>query len=1302
MVASGRAWVAIVIGWIAGCWVPEGGAPLLVVAAIAAAVGSLALLQRGDVRPTRRSSATRWLAAGLSALACLSFVMQFWRIGGFDPLGRAANQVSSNWLELQAQLAELAQAESFTPDQAIERSRPGISQRDPVTGQVLSWRGWVTDLPLPVWNELTRGEQSQIVAYQRGVELRLLWWQPRDQLISVSEIGLPLAPEAGTLARALPTNVGARARWFRLGEWLPALTHTASQPAVQDRSLVMLTNQQGQPVGRVSLILGSLQAEGTLGQLLIALAAWVAPAVGRGRVGTGRPRWILWMAVTAVVAALIRVQSIGLETLGEQLDLERVAVLFAIALLVLLLTRRLAIWLQCLIGAGELALTVVLIDQVARWTGGGPGELTAASSPLAPRLMLMIVMLLPAAIACSRIARLGWSGRVWIAAAALGVTVLGLTGWQLVRSERAMKRTVEATARHQFVNRELLWQGALRSALDTAQQLESETPGQAPPPLRVWWESALAAQGLISGVWWIGPDGRVESFTTGLPPIARPSGNATSPRRVSAESLGVRLELLVLERPGSSGTWIAAVLEHPENVSWRQVEDPLRGARSQRFHRLSPLATPIGRLQANRYDAAGGVLASEVELPAPVPGAAHATRAWIRQAHWLTYRIDDRDGAVVLCLPRTPWSGRWAMLVVNALLLIVVASLLQALCVWLTEPWRQALRYRSRWRGLRRSLRWQLAAALMIAGVIPLVGLALAGRTVASARETSRELVRATEQARAGATLLQDFLALGSRDLSLEGPDAAPASIDTAAAAWIARALGSDLYVWREGILVATNRTDLVATGAWPTRLDGAEWERLESGATPLVLEVRQPAPASPARSLAIAHGTYHEPFGRLGAVSVSLGDPERRRALGLIEVDRALLLSFAALATLTLLLVALTTGRLTAPLLQLQRVTARIADGQFQTTIPETGFDETRKLARSLRTMASSLGQQQRQLKSRTAAIETIIESMPVAVLALTSTRLVAAANPRVISLIGTQRIGTRLHPVGALATPIAHAAGGVGLLTRVVGSASEQDPGRFRISALDLPVGDDPRDPARLLIVEDLTDAVRAERLVAWAEMARRIAHEIKNPLTPISLIVDHLGKLALDHDPRLPDALERGLRTISEQVRVLRDTASEFSDYARLLVAENQPIDLAQELPSWLAAYRVALPTTIQLSLDLPPAGVMTSLDPRLLRRALINVVENAVVAVGDAGEVRVRLSYPQTPPETHLEIVDNGPGIDPDQLERLFEPDVTTRETGSGLGLPIVREAVEAIGGRLMVDPRPGSGARFTMIFPRLLP
>ncbi len=216
---------------------------------------------------------------------------------------------------------------------------------------------------------------------------------------------------------------------------------------------------------------------------------------------------------------------------------------------------------------------------------------------------------------------------------------------------------------------------------------------------------------------------------------------------------------------------------------------------------------------------------------------------------------------------------------------------------------------------------------------------------------------------------------------------------------------------------------------------------------------------------------------------------------------------------------------------------------------------------------------------------------------------------------------------------------------------------------------------------------DLERSNRLAAWAELARQVAHEVKNPLTPIQLSAEHLRRVYRDASADLGATLESCTDTILKQVRILRGIVTEFSAFARppaaVLTSEDAPALLAAAL----APYRNALPPGVRLSIEVADGVPPVMADRRLVERAVVNLVENALQAVGHAGTIVVRLCREQE--RVAIEVEDSGPGIDPEIRERIFEPFFSTKTGGSGLGLALVKKIAEDHGGGVALESQPGS-------------
>jgi signal transduction histidine kinase len=218
--------------------------------------------------------------------------------------------------------------------------------------------------------------------------------------------------------------------------------------------------------------------------------------------------------------------------------------------------------------------------------------------------------------------------------------------------------------------------------------------------------------------------------------------------------------------------------------------------------------------------------------------------------------------------------------------------------------------------------------------------------------------------------------------------------------------------------------------------------------------------------------------------------------------------------------------------------------------------------------------------------------------------------------------------------------------------------------------------------------TDLEHSNRLAAWAEMARQVAHEVKNPLTPIQLSAEHLRRVYGDPSVDFRATLHSCTETILRQVRNLRGIVTEFSAYARPPASELGPVDLEPLLRASCERYMEALPPGIGVTLETQPAPPVRA-DARLLERAIVNLLENALQAVGEVGTIRVRLRHAREEARVVVEVEDSGPGIEPEVLGRVFEPFFSTKTSGSGLGLALVKKTVEDHGGGVSLVTRPGS-------------
>ena len=433
----------------------------------------------------------------------------------------------------------------------------------------------------------------------------------------------------------------------------------------------------------------------------------------------------------------------------------------------------------------------------------------------------------------------------------------------------------------------------------------------------------------------------------------------------------------------------------------------------------------------------------------------------------------------------------------------------------------------------------------------------------------------------------------------------------------------------------------------------------------------------------------------------------------------------YALTLTLTLLL-ALTSAlglavvlseRFAAPLGLLAEGTRAVAQGDFTRRQPVTSRDELGVLTESFNTMTAQLAEAQQKAEESHRAIETtraylesILGNLSAGVLAFDEGYRLRTANASaavilqqpLVELTGTQLAewARRLPALSPFAELVAEsfrasrdgqwqkqAELNVANMTRVLLLRGSRLPGS--------PVA------GYVVVFDDVTDLAQAQRDAAWAEVARRLAHEIKNPLTPIQLSAERLElKLAGKLDAADQDTLRRSTQTIIAQVGAMKHMVDDFAVYARQpRPGRMQPVDLGSLLLDVLALYD-NLRSHILLSL--PDEPLVVHAEPTRLRQVFHNLLQNSIDAQADSDNPRFEITLDSrgvgADAEAVLTFADEGPGFAPDVAQRAFEPYVTTKSKGTGLGLAIVKKIVDEHGGRVELGAREPQGARVALVFP----
>jgi two-component system nitrogen regulation sensor histidine kinase NtrY len=356
------------------------------------------------------------------------------------------------------------------------------------------------------------------------------------------------------------------------------------------------------------------------------------------------------------------------------------------------------------------------------------------------------------------------------------------------------------------------------------------------------------------------------------------------------------------------------------------------------------------------------------------------------------------------------------------------------------------------------------------------------------------------------------------------------------------------------------------------------------------------------------------------------------------------------------------------------------------------------------LQTQQAELRKAGAEAETRRQFIETVLSGVSAGVISLDQEGRISAANRQALVLLGLPVDGAHGQSL-AVAAPefaevVAQAAGYGGDAEAEVDVVRDRDTRRLRVRASGH------ADGGLVLTFDDITRLVTAQRNAAWRDVARRIAHEIKNPLTPIQLSAERLRRKFRKEITADLETFDRCTDTIIRQVGDIGRMVAEFSDFARMPAPKFERVDAAELLRQAVFAQRVADPDT-EIELAEPPAAAMVLCDERMIGQALANVLKNAGEAIlarrvaepGVKGRIKARLAAAGD--DVSFEVEDNGVGLPAKDRGRLTEPYVTTREKGTGLGLAIVARIMEDHGGALkLFDAAERPGARTVLTLPRL--
>jgi two-component system nitrogen regulation sensor histidine kinase NtrY len=410
----------------------------------------------------------------------------------------------------------------------------------------------------------------------------------------------------------------------------------------------------------------------------------------------------------------------------------------------------------------------------------------------------------------------------------------------------------------------------------------------------------------------------------------------------------------------------------------------------------------------------------------------------------------------------------------------------------------------------------------------------------------------------------------------------------------------------------------------------------------------------------------------------------------------------------------------ITVPIQQLAEATEAIAQGDLSVRIDAKATDEVGTLIDSFNRMTSDLQESKSEIEEanislrhsnleldrRRAYIETVVETIAAGLLSIDKSGLITNFNPsgeRILGLAADQFRNRpanevfkefRLHPFQTV-------------YDRML--ADQRDTltleGQMEIDGRFLTIGlhgsrmkdEANKDLGIVLVFEDLTELIKAQKVAAWQEVARRVAHEIKNPLTPIQLSAQRLRKKFFEKSPDFEAIFDESTNVIVNEVTSLKHMVDEFSKFARLPTPQMAHQSLHDVITEVATLYRGAhkdVELIVQLDEDLPTLNF----DREQLKRVLVNLLDNAIQAMHQKGRVWLATKYDTKRRRAVVSVADEGTGIAPEDREKLFVPYFTRKKTGTGLGLAIVRRIITDHEGQIQAGPNHPKGAVFTFELP----
>lgn len=591
----------------------------------------------------------------------------------------------------------------------------------------------------------------------------------------------------------------------------------------------------------------------------------------------------------------------------------------------------------------------------------------------------------------------------------------------------------------------------------------------------------------------------------------------------------------------------------------------------------------------------------------------------------------------------------------------------------------------------------KLLFAFVIFTMIPMVSLSILIRNYVWEQEIKEVTNRSLTSFSVASVVVADYLLLNQQN-SKERTEFSDGILE-----WIGQAIQQDVSFYYEKNLAATSKREFFRAGFLGQRIPGHAYVDLFLRGQKYSISEAQ---IGSLKFLNVS-GRLQSATGFEGEViSIPFMIDQNRVEAKIMELREYTMLVGAGLILFAIFLGYFLASRISRPVKVLIQGTGEMARGNLDFRISEEYQDEFKQLVLSFNTMAGSLQDQQEALERRRAYIENIVNNITTAVVSIDSTMAVTKVNPA-----AARKFGVSWDFQGSLddllmsgsKLPTAAAAFRGFLIERerfqmkeISGEESEPD---STLRLIYVPLFEEHRWNGAVFLSEDITDIIRSNRLSAWAEMARRVAHEVKNPLTPIQLAIEHVVRVYEDRSPDFERVLLSCRDAVLKQVKTLRRLVSEFSQYGRPSTLHREEVNLNTFLKDLTASYGSHLSGNITMKTNFEPDLPVLKIDEEKIKGSLMNILENGLQALNGKGTITIQATNGAAEPYVSIRITDTGEGIPAEIVPRLFEPYFSTKSGGTGLGLAIARKNIEDHGGKIQVESRPHQGTTVTVLLPK---